>query len=395
MKLSQRALGSIGSGRAAATLVACTVLPLVVLGRCRCRKVRGPWPRLIASGREPSGSAASVEADCVGVVGQSFRSNVPKQLLVIVASLYSTLGICIRGLYSLPGPPTPAALSLVRQVLTVVVFEVILYAGRKPAKAGASARSGARSFQAGFWFAAAELAFWNGATQGLLNAGIAFTGATRASFFVQLSVAITPLFAFVMGQAVPKAVWLGCALALFGVLLIGADGAAAGTSVAAALFSGFNVGDLMCLGSAVTWSAYVLRLGAISRRGLPPVPLQAAKSLLLCPLYAAWVAVDCLLVRRCALVGLWPSGSSLVAWAILVFSAIGPGAFADIWLQRASEKVSAAATNVILSTEPLFTAAFAMLLLGERLGSVGLLGGSLIFSAAVLAGSSDKGTGEG
>mmetsp|Transcript_64801 Transcript_64801/g.163178 ORF Transcript_64801/g.163178 Transcript_64801/m.163178 type:complete len:419 (-) Transcript_64801:150-1406(-) len=330
-----------------------------------------------------------------GLLGEAAQTSQSKgssiALLVVVAALYGTLGICMRELYSLTGPPTPSTVSLIRQVITVLIFVPLLAAGSASLKATASTSTlPMEALPKGFWTTGLELAFWNAATQGLMNAGLACTDATRASFFVQFSVAITPVFAFLSGQAVPRAVWGGCAAALVGVLLLGADGAAEGTSTMSALLQGFNLGDLMCLASAATWSAYILRLGVLSRQGLPPVQLQAAKTLLLCPFYAAWMVADWLLVRHCALLDLWPGFGSPVAWGILLFSAIGPGALGDIWMQRASDKVSGSTTNVILSTEPLFAAVFAAVLLGERLGSFGYLGAGLIFLAAVLAGTSEQ-----
>ncbi|CAK0886500.1 unnamed protein product [Prorocentrum cordatum] len=56
----------------------------------------------------------------------------PRLLLLVVAALYGSLGICMRLLYSLSGPPTPAALSFVRQALTVAVFVPALGGGRAP-----------------------------------------------------------------------------------------------------------------------------------------------------------------------------------------------------------------------------------------------------------------------
>jgi len=70
---------------------------------------------------------------------------------------------------------------------------------------------------------------------------------------------------------------------------------------------------------------------------------------------------------------------------------LGPGALGDIWMQRASDRVSAATANVVLATEPLFAAALARALLGECLGMRGTLGAGLIFTAAALAGSLDRG----
>eukprot|EP00931_Biecheleriopsis_adriatica_P123799 TRINITY_DN98882_c0_g1_i1.p1 TRINITY_DN98882_c0_g1~~TRINITY_DN98882_c0_g1_i1.p1 ORF type:complete len:430 (-),score=91.45 TRINITY_DN98882_c0_g1_i1:38-1288(-) len=307
-------------------------------------------------------------------------------LLVLVAALYGSLGICIRVMYSLPGPPTPAALSLVRQVLTVVVFIPVMYSS-----GAGSVTEGV--FRRSFWACAAELAAWDLGAQGLMNVGLLFTSATRASFFAQLSLVVTPVLSLLNGQSVASATWFGCAVATFGTLLLGADGTAhAEPSVSADVpaLGGFNLGDLLCCGAATAWSAYIYRISSFSRLKLPSVPLQAAKTALLAVFYAGWLVVDMALLRQCAFADLWPGWNSAIAWSVLLFSAIGPGALGDVWMQHASDKVCAATANVVLSTEPIFAAVFGSVFLGEHLGRLGLAGGACIFVAAVIAGACDK-----
>mmetsp|Transcript_104832 Transcript_104832/g.313181 ORF Transcript_104832/g.313181 Transcript_104832/m.313181 type:complete len:447 (-) Transcript_104832:75-1415(-) len=351
----------------------------------RWRRAQRRSPALVATATSATSIAGEAGSPARGLSAQSWW---PQLLLVIVAALYGSLGICLRGLYSLRGPPTPAALSLVRQFLTVLVFIPLLSWGGSNGKKPGTA---AAALPAGFWGASLELATWNLGTQGLLNAGLALTGAARASFFTQLSVVITPIFARLAGQRVPPVVWGGCAAALAGVLFLGADGSDGGGNPLEMLLSGFNMGDIMCLASAATWSAYIFRLGILSRRSLPSVPLQAAKTAFLCVLYFGWVLVDWLFFRQCSLLELWPGFAAPAAWAILLFSAIGPGALGDVWMQHASDRVSAATANVLLAMESLFAAGFAAVLLGERLGGRGLVGAVLIFAAVVVVGSSDRG----
>lgn len=309
-------------------------------------------------------------------------------LLCLVAALFGSLGICIRALYALPGPPTPACLSLVRQALTVAVFVPLLRSS-----GGANVLS-LDALPKGFWVAATELAFWDLGAQGLMNVGLMFTSATRASFFAQLSVVITPLLACSAGQTVASATWFGCMVALAGMFLLGADGAEPAGAAASLLgaAAGFNLGDLLCCCAALAWSAYIFRLTIISRLQMPSVVLQAAKTALLALFYLAWVLVEWLLVRECALADLWPGWASPLAWGVLLFSAVGPGALGDCWMQQASDRVSPATANVVLSTEPLFAAFFGGIFLGERLGTLGLLGGTCIFCAALVAGAADQGT---
>ena len=234
-------------------------------------------------------------------------------LLLAVAAMYGTLTVSLKWMLELPGPPTPAAMSFVRQVASVACFAPLVARARRNARAkGGDASRIPRSL----WSVATELAFWNFTSQGLSNAGLALTTATRETFFKQLSAIITPLIAVACGQTVGNAVKGACGLALGGILLLGGDGAAAaeasGNLVAralgglAAMVSGFNTGDLLVLGGAACWSAYIFRLGAIASENLPEVELQAAKTGIMVGMYGLWALVDWKLVQRCSLGAMWP-----------------------------------------------------------------------------------------
>jgi drug/metabolite transporter (DMT)-like permease len=55
---------------------------------------------------------------------------------------------------------------------------------------------------------------------------------------------------------------------------------------------------------------------------------------------------------------LWPGWRSGSAWAVLAFSAVGPGAVADLLQQVGQTAVGAAEANVILTSESLFTVGY-------------------------------------
>ncbi len=52
---------------------------------------------------------------------------------------------------------------------------------------------------------------------------------------------------------------------------------------------------------------------------------------------------------------------------------------------KAQESVSPSETQVLLASEPLFATAMSCILLGEKLGSNGVLGGGLLILAVLLA----------
>ena len=130
---------------------------------------------------------------------------------------------------------------------------------------------------------------------GLQNAGLLFTEASRASFLTQTSVVLTPVLAMFAGDKVGANVWVACVLALVGVVTIAsAESAAAATSAVASL-GGLNIGDILCLAGAASWSMYILRLTRFMTSGLPAMALQAYKTIFLAVMYGVWVGM--ILVR--------------------------------------------------------------------------------------------------
>ena len=77
--------------------------------------------------------------------------------------------------------------------------------------------------------------------------------------------------------------WVGCALAIAGVVLLGFDG---GGSVAAdAAAGGLNVGDIIALVGAASYSLYIFRISSFAKIGLPGNLTQAWKTVILSVLY--------------------------------------------------------------------------------------------------------------
>jgi len=225
---------------------------------------------------------------------------------------------------------------------------------------------------------------WNFGAQGMLNAGLLFTDATRASFLTQTSVVLTPVVSALAGERPTPAVWVGCALALVGVVVLSvSDSGAAMASHAAA--GGLNLGDLLCLGGSLSWSMYIFRVGRIARRGLAAGPLQAWKNVFLTLLYGVWLLVDVARVGPGQVYTLWAGWSNAVAWLLLAASAVFPGTLADYLQNRGQKSVNASEANVILSAEPLWAALLSSIFLSEVLSIKAWIGGCFIIAAAVIS----------
>ena len=319
-----------------------------------------------------------------------------RMILLLVAFLYGSLNVALRQVYDMPGPPSASMLSSTRGWLAALCFlpaisQIRQEVGKTASEGRAITPDGDK--QPSLVRVAIELAFWNAATQGLVNVGLLFTESARASFLTQVSVVITPLISSLQGNRVEKNVWIGCAAALAGLALLSTDGGdsvSASADGIAAGFSGlsFSGGDLLVLGGAVCWSIYIVRTATIGDR-YPEVSLQAVKTVALAIMYTSWLAFSAITCFNTggweAVAGLWFGWQNLAAWALLLYSAIGPGALADVLQQNGQKEVSASEANVILCSEPIFTAILAFLIAGETTTATENAGGALVVLAAVLS----------
>jgi drug/metabolite transporter (DMT)-like permease len=327
--------------------------------------------------------------------------------LTTVAFLYGTLNVSIRFLFSLQNPPSAATISFCRSWLTVACYLPTILIERARTGVVSSDKNTTPPRHDGskkvppMWRTALEFASLSGASVGLLMMGLHKTdSALRASFLTQTSVVITPLIAWMAGQSVGATVWAGCFTALAGLLTLSMGEASSGdvgTGVATQLLS-LSSGDALVLLGAVCWSTFLFRANTVGIH-YPTVPLHALADTFRACLYTMWLTSEVYFRFRrdddhkttaTALwrtaQGLWPGWrQNPVAWAVLVFSAIGPGALASVLMQKGQKELSAAEATVILCGEPVFTAICAYIFMGEVTSFEENVGGALIFLAAALA----------
>lgn len=284
-------------------------------------------------------------------------------LLVLVAILYGTLNVSLRLVYALPNPPSASVLSCARGWLGALCFLPLLKVHNK------RQHNSTQAEPRPMWKVALELAVWNFGAQGLVNFGLLSVESARAAFLTQTSVVMTPIVSRIAGHAVHANAWIACAIALGGLFILSDNNG----------FGHFGVGDLLCLTGALSWSMYIFRLS--SCQAYDEVQLQAIKTVLLAVLYTIWFVAASIQSD----VPLWLGYTNLTAWAVLFYSALGPGTVADVIQQKGQSVISASEGNVILSMEPVFTALLGLLFLGEALSWQEIVGGGLIITAAVVA----------
>uniref|UniRef100_A0A7S4R0F9 EamA domain-containing protein n=1 Tax=Ditylum brightwellii TaxID=49249 RepID=A0A7S4R0F9_9STRA len=317
--------------------------------------------------------------------------------LAFVAFLYGTLNVSLRMLYALPNPPSASALSTTRGWLAAFAF--LPFAPRVKQEITSDQYS-KQSTRRALHLAALELALWNFGAQGLLNVGLLFTDAARAAFFTQTSVVMTPLLSYFSGGDVRKSVWLGCFIALMGLIILSSSNSSDDdvvedeTTAVASSSSWFylGTGDIIVLAGAASWSMYIFRVSSLSQYH-PEVSLQAFKTIYLACMYTTWFICSAAIRyattddndKWASVLDLWRGYNDWKAWLILFYSAAGPGTIADILQQGGQKYVSASEANVILCGEPVFTALLSRFVLHEIASKMEYLGGSLIILAAILA----------
>ena len=187
-------------------------------------------------------------------------------------------------------PPSAGTIGAVRGVIAALCFIPMIMNAKKGEQEAGSMNINTEEGKKKFWLAAGELALWNLLAQGCCNVALLFTDATRVSFLTQASIAFTPVLCVMTGDRVAGITWVGCLLALAGVVALGFDGG--GTAAAAAQSIGLNLGDIIALIGAAAYSLYIFRIGAFAKMKLPGNLTQAWKTVILAVLYCVWAAAD-------------------------------------------------------------------------------------------------------
>lgn len=201
---------------------------------------------------------------------------------------------------------------------------------------------------------------------GLQQVGIVTTTASRAGFITGLYVLMVPVFALPFGHRPTGGNLAGAVLAFLGMLLFAERGA-----------GGSALGDWLVLGSTVAWALHVVLIGTMAPKR-DPTALVGVQ----------FVAAG--LLSGIVVLVFEPIGSvGPVGWRGAVLPVAYSGLFAtaaaftlQFMAQRDAPPTHA---TILLSSEALFAAVSAWLLLGERLGAFELAGGGLMLAGALVS----------
>ena len=199
----------------------------------------------------------------------------------------------------------------------------------------------------------------------LQTSALAHTSASISGFVTGLYVVATPLLAAAfLGKRISRMIGLAVILATLGMGVLSLTPSAGG--------SGPGVGELMTLVAAIAYAGHILLAGqfATPENSMSLTLVQTGVLVVTCSIFAV------------------PGGltgpATVVDWGRIVYLAVFCGAltlFLQIWAQAHIEPTRAA---VIMSSEPVWAAFFAILLGGELLDWRIFVGGAAILLASWL-----------
>ncbi|MEO8778354.1 MAG: DMT family transporter [Rhodanobacter sp.] len=200
-----------------------------------------------------------------------------------------------------------------------------------------------------------------GAGQLLQTSGLALISPSVSGFATGMYVVFTPILALVLlRKRVAGMVWLAVALATAGLALLTLNGFEVG------------VGVWLTIASAACYALHIVLLGQWSRPG---------EAFGLSAVQVVAIALVCLLATAPHGPGLPPDPG---AWVAILYMALLAGAGAMLMQTWAQSHLAATRAAIVMTTEPVFAAAFAVLLGVDVVSWRMLAGGGLILAAMYL-----------
>jgi drug/metabolite transporter (DMT)-like permease len=202
----------------------------------------------------------------------------------------------------------------------------------------------------------------------LQTIGLKYTTASKSAFVTGLMVVFTPLFQLIIERKSPK---IGN---IIGVLLV-AIGLFFLTSPEG---SEFNTGDALTLICAVLFSLYTVYLNIFGEKHDP------AHLTFMQFISTALLSVLAIPFLETAYINI--SGNFLL---IIAYLSIMPTVVALYVMAKYQKNTTPTRSAVIYSMEPPFAALFAFLVIGEKIGIAGIVGGILILFGLIISELSD------
>lgn len=225
-----------------------------------------------------------------------------------------------------------------------------------------------------------ELGIWVSLGYILQALGLLTSDAGRASFLCMFTVIVVPLIDGMLGSAIPVYTWFGALSSIVGVAMLESSG------------SPPRIGDLLNFLSAVSFGIHMLRTEHISRSTKQEnlLPLLGYEVCVVAVLSTVWYFIqggfagDIHASNPLS----WTWGNvldwiSTFPWIPALYTGIFSTGLC-LWVEMSAMRdVSATETAIIYGLEPVWGAAFAWFLLGERWGVGGWIGAGLVLGGSL------------
>lgn len=201
-----------------------------------------------------------------------------------------------------------------------------------------------------------------GSGQILQTWGLGHTSASMSGFITGLYVVFTALFAAVLlRHRLHARTWVGVCLAVAGLGVLTLSGVSIG------------IGELLTLGAALIYGLHIVGLGAWSTA-------QDAVGMTI---------VQLAVVSLIATIAALPQGFTLpdrgTDWLSVLYMAVVAGGLAMLAQTWAQAHLPTTPSAIVMSTEPVFAAVFAVMFGGESIALRLVVGGALVVAAMQLA----------
>lgn len=199
------------------------------------------------------------------------------------------------------------------------------------------------------------------------NVALDFTSATTVGFLVALPVVFTPILSSVFNRSKYPLAFLPfqCAV-VAGLYLLCSNGGELT----------FGVGEILALASSVALAGALV----FGQKGVSELDALSVAG--------SQIGMSFLLSLFCALIFEAPVALGEVtpfAWSTIAFLALLSTCLTFLLQNLALEKLPSTTVSLLLTGEPVFTAIFSYVLLGETLSAMGFVGAGLIVGSVVLA----------
>jgi len=288
----------------------------------------------------------------------SSASSPPRSTLALIALVVGALGIATSGIFVRLSETGPIATAFWRGALALPLLALWALRSRplRGTSAGGRPPRDVRFFWAGFFFAG-DLALWHWS--------LLMTSVAASTLEANLAPIVVTLIAWLIWGERPRPRFLlALAMALSGVLLMVSPKLAAGR--------GAMRGDLLGLGTACFYAGYIVvvsRLRSAHDTGAVMLRTTAVFTVLLLPLALTEKFLP----------------DSRSGWADLVGLALIAQVFGQGLIAFALAHLPATFGSVGLYMQPIASAVYAWLLLGERLTPLQLVGAGVVLVAIALA----------